>query len=207
MHLIVDKNKAMQVWLPKCGRCDSYGYIRDVLGETVALCNKCYAKRMENWNRESKMIKITRTTPEKITKLEENQIFIFGSNTIGKHGKGAAKTALAWGAKFGQGNGLQGKTYGIPTKDHKMQVLPVDNIKVYVDEFLVFANNNPKLTFLVTEIGCGLAGYKPKVIAPLFRGAIDIKNIHLPEKFWHRILDERSGWLKDYAEDLKKNNL
>ena len=129
-----------------------------------------------------------RTTPDEIKKLEQGQIFVFGSNLSGRHGKGAAKTALGWGAKWGQAAGLQGRTYGIPTKDASIRrTLTVNEIKPFVDEFIEFAKNNPNLTFLVTEIGCGLAGHKQKDIAPLFVNAIDVENIHLPEKFWHKL--------------------
>ncbi len=129
-----------------------------------------------------------RTTPDDIKKLEQGHIFVFGSNLSGRHGKGAAKTALGWGAKWGQGSGLQGRTYGIPTKDASIRrTLTVIEIKPFVDEFIEFAKNNPNLIFLVTEIGCGLAGHKQKDIAPLFINAINIENIHLPEKFWHKL--------------------
>lgn len=129
-----------------------------------------------------------RTTSENITKLEEGQIFVFGSNTIGKHGKGAAKTALKFGAQYGKGIGLVGKTYGIPTKGSSMKVpLTIPQIKKYVDDFIVFAKANPQLTFLCTEVGCGLSKMKPKEIAPLFSDAINIDNIHLPARFWHKL--------------------
>lgn len=129
-----------------------------------------------------------RTSSNNITKLNEGEIFVFGSNLGGRHGKFAAKTALGWGAKWGQASGLQGKTYGIPTKGTSMKkILSVDQIKVYVDEFIEFAKANPNLTFLVTEIGCGASGYKPKDIAPLFEDAIDVSNIHLPARFWHKL--------------------
>lgn len=126
-----------------------------------------------------------RITPENITKLLDNQIFVFGSNLSGRHRKGAAKTALGWGAKWGQAKGLQGKTYGIPTKDASIRrTLSINEIKPYVDEFIEFAKNNDNLIFLVTEIGTGLAGIKHKDIAPLFKLAKDVENIHLPKKFW-----------------------
>lgn len=131
-----------------------------------------------------------RTSPNEITRLEPHQIFVFGSNKIGRHGRGAAKQALIWGAKMGQGVGLQGNTYGIPTKDHNTQTLPVNEIKPYVDEFILFAKERPEMEFLVTEIGCGLAGYKPKDIAPLFREVLkqNIGNIKLPSRFLARLL-------------------
>ena len=84
-----------------------------------------------------------------------------------------------WGAVWGQGTGLQGQTYGIPTMHGG-----VEAIRPYVDEFIAFAKAHPEYTFLVTEIGCGIAGFKPEEIAPLFRDAISVGNICLPERFW-----------------------
>ena len=130
-----------------------------------------------------------RTTSENITFLKENEVFVFGSNLGGRHSKGAAKTAMGWGAKYGQAAGLQGKTYGIPTKDKSIRrVLTIIEIKPYVDDFIEFAKANPQLTFLVTEVGCGLSNYKPKEIAPLFERAVEVSNIHLPARFWHKLI-------------------
>jgi len=129
-----------------------------------------------------------RITSEKIISLNENEVFVFGSNLSGKHGKGAAKTALyKFGAKWGQGAGLQGKSYGIPTKNRTMSTLSVDEINYHVRKFIKFAKDNPQLTFLVTEIGCGLARFSPKQIAPLFKDAANVPNIHLPKRFWEQI--------------------
>lgn len=129
-----------------------------------------------------------RITPENIKQIKEGEIFVFGSNLSGRHGKGAAKTALGWGAKWGQADGLQGKTYGIPTKDASVRrTLSTEEIKPFVDRFIEFAKNNKQYTFFVTEIGCGLAGYKPKDIAPLFEDAVSVDNIYLPERFWHKL--------------------
>ncbi len=131
-----------------------------------------------------------RTTNEIIKSIGATEVFCFGSNLSGRHGKGAAKTALGWGAKWGQAAGLQGRTYGIPTKDASIRrTLTIDEIKPFVDDFIEFAKVNPELTFFVTEIGCGLAGYKPKDIAPLFVEAIEVENIHLPSRFWHKLID------------------
>lgn len=129
------------------------------------------------------MCKSNRTV-KLVQNLEKNQIFVFGSNEVGRHGAGAAKTELRWGAKRGQGIGLQGQTYGIPTKDSSIKTLGLGKIRKYVTEFIEFAQSKPELTFLVTEIGCGLACYKPEDIAPMFEKAINIVNIHLPESFW-----------------------
>ena len=129
-----------------------------------------------------------RITPENITGIKENEVFVFGSNLSGRHGKGAAKTALVWGAKWGRPSGLQGKTYGIPTKDASIKrTLRIDEIKPFVDDFIEWAKHHSGNTFLVTEIGCGLAGYSPKDIAPLFKDAVSIENIWLPAKFWHKL--------------------
>ena len=115
-------------------------------------------------------------------------ILVFGSNESGRHGKGAAKTALKWGAKYGQAEGLQGKTYGIPTVNSTISnSLPISEIKIYIDRFILFAKERQDLHFLVTEIGCGLAGFSPKQIAPLFKEAINMSNISLPAKFINKI--------------------
>lgn len=123
-----------------------------------------------------------KNTPENITKLEPDEIFVFGSNLAGRHGAGAALLALKkFGAISGQGYGLMGRSYGIATKDERIQTLPLDRIQVQVNKFLRFAENNPEKTFLVTQVGCGLAGYSPKDIAPLFDGVPS--NVVLPESF------------------------
>ncbi len=129
-----------------------------------------------------------RLAKRKITELAKNEIFVFGSDFKGRHGKGAAKTAMSWGAKWGQAEGLQGRTYGIPTVGNSFsKSLSVDKIKPYVDRFIDFAKSNPDLTFLVTEIGCGLAGLKYKQIAPLFKECKDVQNVHLPLNFWRKL--------------------
>lgn len=129
-----------------------------------------------------------RITADNIKKLQLGEVFVFGSNLSGRHGLGAAKTALGWGAKWGQAEGLQGRTYGIPTKDSSIRrTLSIVEIKPYVDKFIQFAKENPNVIFLVTEIGCGLAGLKPKEVAPLFIDAIELENVHLPARFWHKL--------------------
>lgn len=122
-----------------------------------------------------------RITSDRITELRPGEIFVFGSNLEGAHGGGAALLAWRkWGAKWGQGVGLQGQTYGIPT----MHGGP-ESIRPYVDEFIRFAADHTELHFWVTEIGCGIAGFTPEEIAPLFRNAVKVKNISLPERFWN----------------------
>ena len=120
-----------------------------------------------------------RITPNHISQLAANEIFVFGSNLDGHHYGGAARIAEEkFGAIFGQGVGLQGQSYAIPTMHGG-----VDVIKPYVDEFIEFAKQHPELTFLVTRIGCGIAGFKDSEIAPLFEGAVGIENIALPQSF------------------------
>ena len=118
-----------------------------------------------------------RTTPEYIDTLAPGEIFVFGSNLKGRHAGGAAYAAYRkFGAVMGQGVGLQGKSYAIPTMQGG-----VETIRPYVDEFIDFARSHPELTFLVTRIGCGIAGFTDEEIAPLFKNAHDAENIVLPE--------------------------
>ncbi len=121
-----------------------------------------------------------------ITSLKPGEIFVFGSNSAGRHGAGAAKQAMKWGARYGQGVGLQGLTYAIPTMNSSItQHLSLDKIKKYVDDFAAFATVNLHLTFLVTEVGCGLAGHSIKDIAPMFAQCCNMPNVVLPNKFMH----------------------
>jgi len=127
-------------------------------------------------------------TPENIRHLEPNQIFTYGANAAGIHGAGAAKLALKWGAKMYE-YGLNGQTYGIPTKDRQIYTLPLDKIQLHVNDFLATAFSHQEYEFLVTKIGCGLALYQPKDIAPLFKiiktGVFE--NVILPEEFYRYI--------------------
>ena len=124
-----------------------------------------------------------RITPRWIDSLKENEIFVFGSNLAGMHGGGAARIArLHFGAVMGKGVGLQGQSYAIPTMQGG-----VETIRPYVEEFIIFAHQHPELHFLVTPIGCGIAGFEAEDIAPLFKKAKEMKNISLPESFWEVI--------------------
>lgn len=129
-------------------------------------------------------------TPERITTLEPHQILVFGSNTEGRHGAGVAKLAMKFGAMYRQSAGLMGQTYAIVTKDLSKGVrsIPLDQIRGSVNGFLLIARNSPKFEFLVTPIGCGLAGYKPEEIAPFFKPAVEFPdkypNVRLPKVFW-----------------------
>lgn len=131
---------------------------------------------------------IKRISAPEITDLNENEVFVFGSNMAGRHGKGAALDAMKFGAKYGNGDGIQGRAYAIPTKDAGIRTLPIYAIQHYVNKFIEYAKTHPNKTFLVVEIGCKNAGYSPIQIAPLFKDAIQLTNVQLPESFW-RILD------------------
>ena len=125
-----------------------------------------------------------RITPDYITSLKPNEIFVFGSNLAGMHGGGAARTArLYFGAVLGNGDGPQGQSYAIPTMQGG-----VETIQPYVDKFVSYAKAHPEQTFLVTPIGCGIAGFTPDDIAPLFEKAVDVENIHLPQSFWEELV-------------------
>lgn len=118
-------------------------------------------------------------TSERITELKPNEIFVFGSNLAGSHGGGAARLAHnRFGAIWGQGVGLQGQSYAIPTMQGG-----VGTIKPYVDEFVVFARQHPEYKFLVTRIGCGIAAFTPNEIAQLFKKTMDLDNVILPKDF------------------------
>ena len=125
-----------------------------------------------------------RVSEKHIDKLEDDEVFVFGSNTEGMHAGGAARMAMNWGGIYGKAFGLQGKTFAIPTIDYtRSGKMSIDEIKKYVDEFLDFTIKNKDKKFLVTEIGCGIAGFKVSEIAPLFRKALEYSNVYLPERF------------------------
>lgn len=165
------KNFDMELDMPEV--FEDYTLVRESMMEETAMPSMgmeriklCMPEDMEQ----------KRTTPEYITSLQPNEIFVFGSNLRGMHGGGAAYVALRkFGAIMGQGVGLQGQSYAIPTMQGG-----VDTIRPYVDEFIQFAKEHQNLTFLVTRIGCGIAGFTDDEISPLFEKAHDIENIVLP---------------------------
>ena len=131
-------------------------------------------------------------TPGRISELKPNEIFVFSSNLVGAHGGGAARLAYnRFGAVWGQGVGLQGQSYGIPTMQGG-----VETIKPYVDQFIEFAISHPELKFFVTRIACGIAGFTADEIAPLFENAIDIPNIILPKDFVEVLCPDQDDIIK-----------
>jgi len=135
------------------------------------------------------MEKTARITPEIIDFLDPDAVFVFGSNLAGRHGGGAARTALRWGAVMGQGVGMQGQTYAIPT-----MFASTEEIRPYVTEFIAFANSHPEYRFLVTKIGCGIAGFTVTEMAELFKPVIygQLHNIYLPNEFIQALVLEES---------------
>ena len=137
----------------------------------------------------------------RIDRLEKDEIFVFGSNLAGHHIGGAAKAAhMKFGAEWGVGVGLTGQSYAIPTMQGG-----VESIKPYVDEFIKFAEKHHDMKFLVTRIGCGIAGFKDEDIAPLFHNAIPIGNIYLPIEFYNIIMAPYLAHCFYYGKNVPKD--
>lgn len=126
-----------------------------------------------------------RFTPENITELKNNEIFVFGSNLAGRHGAGAAKIAREkFRAVYGVGKGLTGRCYAFPTKDRQINPLPLESIRQEFIDLFACCENFPKYTFLLTKVGCGLAGYSIKEISGCYEGLDIPVNLVVPEEFW-----------------------
>ena len=156
--------------------------------EFWTIINEVYATVSKNYENSAKNATApkpqSRITPDYISELRPNEVFVFGSNVRGMHYGGAAAFAVGrFGAIMGQGEGLQGRSYALPTMEG------IENMRASVDRFIAFAQEHPELTFLVTPIGCGIAGYSPEDIAPLFVAAKTLDNVHLPESFWKYITE------------------
>lgn len=124
-------------------------------------------------------------TPEEIASLADNECFVFGSNLAGRHGKGAALVACQkFGAIYGVGSGPTGQCYALPTKDGDLRPRTLHAIRDSVRSFLIHARLNPGTHFLVTKVGCGHAGYIPRVMGCLFTNEMMPDNVALPIEFW-----------------------
>lgn len=120
-----------------------------------------------------------RIIPEWIETLSEDEVFVFGSNLEGMHGGGAARMAYErFGAVWGQGVGRQGQCYAIPTMHGGLDV-----IKPYVDDFVEYARCHPENRFLLTRVGCGIAGFADGEMAPLFAAVLDLPNVYVPREW------------------------
>ena len=169
------------------GRVYSKGMMSDICCECAPCPAASFAGEDRMYKKQTMVnmeeMKKNRITPEWIDTLKDNEIFVFGSNLAGMHGGGAARVArLRFGAVLGNGVGIQGQSYAIPTMQGG-----VETIRPYVNDFVAYAQQHPDQQFLVTPIGCGIAGFDPEDIAPLFEGAKKVKNISLPESFWEVI--------------------
>ena len=126
----------------------------------------------------------SRITPSMINVLGKNEIFVFGSNIQGMHMGGAARVAYSkFGAEWGNGEGLQGQSYALPTMEG------IENTTTAARHFTACAKEHPELKFFVTPVGCGIAGYTPEDIAPMFREAAKLENVFLPVSFWKVLME------------------
>lgn len=164
---------------------------------TKVVWTKCSLPVSDDHAEEYKELKSKRITPPYITSLEDNETFVFGSNSAGIHDGGASECALeSFGAIMGQAYGPQGRSYAIPTDGPELQ-----EIAVSIRGFISYAKNNPEQLFLVTAIGCGTAGYSVREIAPLFLDAVSITNICLPAEFWRCINENSQEYIiKDFQK-------
>lgn len=135
---------------------------------------------------------------DRLSGLRPSEIFVFGSNRAGRHGRGAAVEAVRrYGARYGMGEGLVGQSYALPTKGERLEVLTLAQIGVHVGRFLALAGRRSDLRFYVTEVGCGLAGYTPEQVAPLFEGSPE--NVVLPAAFVDALMAPMDGLLRPAA--------
>ena len=134
------------------------------------------------YSSEDHRAKRQRITPKQVISLEPGEVFVFGTDARGEHDYGSSRYAVdMFGARPGQPEGIQGSSYAIPTE------YDIPDMKPFVDRFTAYARRNPRLTFLVTPVGCGAAGHTPEEVAPLFIEASDLRNVCLPESFWEAL--------------------
>lgn len=130
----------------------------------------------------------TRIIPSEIYSLETNEVFVFGSNALGMHHGGAARIAYnEFGAEWGNGEGMQGQSYAIPTMEGE------HNTMLAIRRFTHYAKDHPELKFMVIPIGCGIAGYTPEEIAPMLSEAASLPNVYLPISFWKVLMNSKEN--------------
>ena len=189
MTFIDDEEGMTMAWAKeRKAKTIMYARLEEERAETEglsAIARKLFHSKSNKANRHYREVEefSNRFAPNHIGKLKNNEIFVFGSNAQGLHGGGAAATAMKYyGAVWGQGEGLQGQSYAIPTMG------TLDETEQAVQRFIKFAKEHPELRLLVTKIGCGIAGYTPRQIAPMFAGVVNVENVCLPEDFWKEIV-------------------
>ncbi len=161
---------------PRCSRHSLYHKLANMYASEPNLTHDELIARKQQFAREYHG---PRVTPERVMSLKPNEIFVFGSNASGFHAGGAAALAMHhFGAIWGQGEGLQGQSYAIPTMEG------LESLKAAVERFTQFATQHPELHFIVTRIGCGIAGHSVQEVAPLFSGCVRLENVTLPSDFW-----------------------
>lgn len=144
--------------------------------------NESYERKIQRRRSYNDNYYSNRETPQLIKHLEANEVFVFGSNAQGHHGGGAARTAMEkFGAQWGVGEGMQGQCYAIPTMEG------IKSLEAAVGRFCQYAKEHPEKRFLVTRIGCGIAGYRPEDVAQFFKPVIELENISLPKDFWKEL--------------------
>jgi hypothetical protein len=146
-----------------------------------------YTEEDKKWMTEGENGSLSvRVTPSMVKVLEKNEIFVFGSNAQGMHLGGAARVAYdKFGAEWGNGEGLQGQSYALPTMEGE------ESTQAAVYRFIECAKKHPELKFWVTPVGCGIARYTPQQIAPMFKEATSLENVYLPVSFWKILLDKK----------------
>ncbi len=176
-----DRGSTRNIWDRECAARKRH--FRQMYEEEEELRSMSKEERMMKLSAMARDYNGGSVTPSRICHLEENEIFVFGSNVQGRHHGGAALAALRnFGAVYGQGSGLQGQSYAIPTVG-----VSYEEMQLAVSEFIEFAQENPDKTFYVTAIGCGNAGIPPRIMAPLFRDAVKLENVTLPIEFWNEL--------------------
>ena len=123
-------------------------------------------------------------TPNNITELKENEIFVFGSNKAGNHAGGAAKVAVEkFGAIIGQGEGLQGQSYAFPTLDEHMQKVTSQELVSAFENLCECATQHKDKIFYLTKVGCGIAGFSEEEIIEAINKVELPDNVIIPEEF------------------------
>lgn len=175
-----DERGVKSLWKrQKASQQSYYRFMNDMYSNSESMTDEDALEMKRNY---AKRFYGHRVTPHMINEMEENEIFVFGSNANGWHDGGAAAQAMKrFGAIRGQGEGLQGHSYAIPTMEG------LSAMSEAVERFTEFAAQHPQLRFLVTRIGCGIAGYQVGDVAPLFRDCIELENVALPADFWHEL--------------------